>query len=83
MARFHDSVEQAYVANLIAENLYSQVDHEGHHFTLMKEIIDHDVSETTSLKYLSRVDAYIQRGPPRRDGECWLNGKTARPFGRF
>jgi hypothetical protein len=50
-----DGAEQAYAANLIVENLYSQVDHEGHHFTLMKEIIDHDVSESALPRDQSQV----------------------------
>jgi hypothetical protein len=41
LARFDNGVEQVYAANLIAENRYAQVDHEGHHFSAMKKIIDH------------------------------------------
>lgn len=44
IARFDDGAEQAYSANIIAENLYSQVDSEGKHFAIMKDIIDHEVS---------------------------------------
>ena len=55
VARFQDGAEQPYAANLIVENLYSQVDHEGHHFTLMKEIIDHDVSETAVPRDQSQI----------------------------
>jgi hypothetical protein len=53
--RFQDGAEQAYAANLITEKLYSQVDHEGHHFTLMKEIIDHEVSESALPRDQSQV----------------------------
>lgn len=45
IAQFDDGAEQAYSANLIAENLYSQVDSEGKHFTVMKDIIDHEALE--------------------------------------
>ena len=38
---FPDSSTEAIMANLIAENLYSQVDAEGHTFSAIKEIIDH------------------------------------------
>ena len=53
--RFHDGTEQVYDTNLIAENLYSQIDHEGHCFTLMKEIVYHMVSEATLPKDQSQV----------------------------
>ena len=37
----HDGSTDAIMMNLIAENLYSQVDAEGHTFSVIKEIIDH------------------------------------------
>jgi hypothetical protein len=36
-----DGTVDEYTANVIAENLYSQVDDEGHYHLLMKEITDH------------------------------------------
>ena len=39
-----------YPANLIAENLYSQVDREGHHFSMIKEIIDYKVDDSAISK---------------------------------
>ena len=38
---FEDGTEDTYTANLIAECIYSQVDDQGRHLLLMKEIIDH------------------------------------------
>ena len=38
---FPDSAVCQYAANIIAENLYSQVDSNGHHNLLLKEITDH------------------------------------------
>ena len=38
---FPDGLTEAIMANLIAENLYSQVDAKGHTFSVIKEIIDH------------------------------------------
>lgn len=38
---FPDGSTDTYAANLIAENLYSQVDDEGRHFQLIDEITDH------------------------------------------
>ena len=38
---FPDGDEEKYAANVIAENLYSQVDSEGRQHAVMKEIVDH------------------------------------------
>lgn len=38
---FPDGQTLEYSANIIAENLYSQVDEEGHHQVMMDEIVDH------------------------------------------
>ena len=43
---FPDSSIQQYAANLIAENIYSQVDKDGHRYTLMDEIVDHRKDDT-------------------------------------
>jgi hypothetical protein len=43
---FPDGTTQAYSANTIAENLYSQVDDEGRSFSLFDEIIDHKRDDT-------------------------------------
>ena len=39
--KFTDGSREIFMANLIAENMYSQVDEEGQQYTLMSEIIDH------------------------------------------
>ena len=41
---FPDGSTDVVAANLIAENLYSQIDNEGHSHTIMKEIVDHQKS---------------------------------------
>jgi hypothetical protein len=76
VARFQDGAEQAYATNLIAENLYSQVGHEGHHFTLMKEIIDHDVSESALSRDQSQVRDQSGRLCPKRMLVEWKDGTT-------
>jgi hypothetical protein len=38
---FDDGMFERYTANIIAENLYSQCDSDGHSFLVLKEIIDH------------------------------------------
>lgn len=45
---FSDGQVLEYAANLIAENLYSQVDDEGHHQVMFEEIIDHK-SDTSAV----------------------------------
>jgi hypothetical protein len=42
---FPDGSSGSYLANTIAENLYSQVDQEGRQFALISEIIDHEFNE--------------------------------------
>ncbi len=37
---------EEYAANVIAKNIYSQVDQEGHQFVILKEIIDHHKDQT-------------------------------------
>jgi hypothetical protein len=39
---FPDGSSQSYAANVIAENLYSQVDEEGHSYAILQEIVDHE-----------------------------------------
>ena len=41
---FSDGSTAEYTANVIAENLFSQVDSEGHQYILLKEVIDHHKS---------------------------------------
>jgi Reverse transcriptase (RNA-dependent DNA polymerase) len=38
---FPDGSTETFTANLIAENIYSQIDSEGHSFAVMNEIVDH------------------------------------------
>jgi len=43
---FPDGMIQSYLANDIAEGIYSQVDQEGHSFIMLSEIIDHEVDSS-------------------------------------
>jgi hypothetical protein len=47
---FPDGSSQTYLANTIAENLYSQADEEGRSFLLLNEIMDHERSEMAISK---------------------------------
>ena len=49
VVEFEDGAQGFYAANLIAENMYSQVDDEGKEFKLMSEIIDHE-SDASAIK---------------------------------
>jgi hypothetical protein len=53
--QFPDGHTESYVANVIVENMYAQVDHEGNQFLLLDEIIDHCCDEqaiTMKNKYV-------------------------------
>ena len=41
-------------ANIIAENMMSQVDSEGHHYQVLTEVTDHKKDDST----ISKVDVY-------------------------
>ena len=43
---FSDGTVQSYLANDIAEGIYSQVDQEGHSFLMLSEIIDHELDNS-------------------------------------
>jgi hypothetical protein len=51
---FQDGATDTFTANIIAENLYSQVDSEGNSFSILDEIVDHKSDRTA----LSKDDRY-------------------------
>ena len=61
---FPDGSVRQYAANIIAENLYSQVDDEGFRYQLLDEIIDHKTDEQA----ISKGDGFVytQSGQKRR-----------------
>ena len=52
---FPDGSIQQYGANIIAENMYSQVDDEGHRYMLLDEIVDHRKKDTA----IERDDGFV------------------------
>ena len=52
---FLDGDKEKYAANVIAENLYSQVDSEGRQHAVMKEIVDHRSNATA----ISKDDGFV------------------------
>ena len=54
--QFQDGSISEYVANLIAGNLYSQIDHNGNEFLLLSDILDHrSTDKAVKPEYASRV----------------------------
>ena len=52
---FPDGDEGKYAANVVAENLYSQVDFEGRQYAVLKEIVDHRSNATA----ISKDDGFV------------------------
>lgn len=48
---FPDGSVQQYAANIIAENVYSQVDEEGHRYIMLDEIVDHRKNDDAVEKH--------------------------------
>jgi len=71
VVEFPDGATDVYTANIIAENLYSQVDVEGNSYSIMSEITDHKSDGTA----VSKDDGYettrdgVRR--PRRTTKGW------------
>ena len=49
LVEFKDGSVAEYTANIIAENIYSQVDQEGRSFSILQEITDHKVDPKVAL----------------------------------
>ena len=49
LVEFKDGSVAEYTANIIAKNIYSQVDQEGHSFSILQEITDHKVDPKVAL----------------------------------
>jgi hypothetical protein len=67
---FPDGGSSSYLANTIAENLYSQVDQEGRSFTLLSEIVDHmcNNSETDQSQHTTKGWKFLV---------AWKDGSTS------
>ncbi len=69
---FPDGSSESYMANTIAEGIYSQVDQEGRMFTLLSEIIDHEEDKAQTQVATGR---YTTRG--WRFLVNWKDGSTS------
>ena len=67
---FPDGSTATYAANVIAENLYSQVDEEGRHFAILQEITDHKRDGSA----LSKDDGFIENRHGQRRPKLTTRG---------
>jgi len=68
---FDDGTRETYTANLIAENMYSQIDDEGRQFQLMKEIVDHETDRSAILKDDGFFEDNRGRRRPKQTTRGW------------
>ncbi len=68
---FADGATDVFTANLIAENIYSQVDEEGNSFSIMSEITDHK-SDGSAVRRVDGMEVMINGSTrPRRTTKGW------------
>ncbi len=67
---FPDGSTATYTANVIAENLYSQVDEEGRHFAILQEITDHKKDGSA----LSKDDGFVENRHGQRRPKLTTRG---------
>ena len=65
-----DGSIQQYAANIIAENLYSQVDEEGHRYIMLDEIVDHRKNDDA----VEKQDAFITNNYGRKSRTITTKG---------
>ena len=68
---FLDGTMETISANIIAENLLSQVDSEGHRQLMLDEIIDHRKCDNA----ISKADAFVGVSKLQEAVKCVCNGK--------
>ena len=70
--KFPDGQVKEYAANVIAENMLSQIDSDGYSTTLIESIVDHRKDESTAVP---KSDCHVvtARGQrrPRKATACW------------
>jgi hypothetical protein len=69
---FPDGEVLEYAANVIAENLYSQVDKEGHHQVVFYDIVDHKGTDKAMAKSADHLYVTVNgRNHQRRSTKGW------------
>jgi len=71
---FFDGSSASYLANIIAEKIYSQVDQEGRTYTLLDEIIDHEEDPAIS-NVIPNLPCHTMKG--WRFLVAWKDGSTS------
>ena len=66
-----DGSVQQYAANVIAENLYSQVDEEGHRYIMLDEIVDHRKNDDAVEKHDASVTSSKGRKSRKYTTKGW------------
>ena len=67
---FPDGSVQQYAANIIAENVYSQVDEEGHRYIMLDEIVDHRKNDDAVEKH----DGFVVNSKGRKSRKYTTKG---------
>ena len=68
---YPDGTTQKLTANMIAENMLSQVDSEGHHYQVLTEVVDHKRYDSTITK-VGGLIKYINGKLHRKRKTCDL-----------
>jgi len=68
---FPDGTTEAYCANTITKNLYSQIDSEGHQFMILKEITNHRSDATAIIKEDGDLMTRSGNKKPKRTTKGW------------
>jgi hypothetical protein len=79
LVEFPDGHMQEFSANIITQNLYSQLDAEGNQFLLFDEIVDYkmlDDAVKEENKFQNLQNGNLHPAIPLRDGSSALNGRT-------
>ena len=82
IVEFTDGTTDKYFANVIAENMYSQIDAEGHQYQLLQEIVDHRSNGSAVTRdngfHISKNGNRVPR-PTTKDWDllvAWKDGST-------
>ena len=70
---FPDGATDVFTANIIVENLYSQVDEEGNSYAIMSEIIDHRSDGSAVTKMMAwklQKTVCCDQDERQKDGSC-------------
>ena len=69
---FTDGTKEKYMANVIAENMFAQVDDEGKQYLMLKEIVDHKSDETAITKENGYTESSNGNRIPKITSRGWL-----------